>query len=167
MQNVFLLIVCFVVTVVAHAATVDTVKVYSQRIHPEIKTIVIRPASYDTAAKPFPVLYLLHGAFGNYTNWVTKVPHIQQLADAHQLLIVCPDGGFTSWYFDSPIDSTYQYETFIGTELPQYVDAKYKTIKDRFLFHQAITVLSFVRNQCIKPLIPVRCQYIPNKAQRV
>jgi S-formylglutathione hydrolase FrmB len=140
MKKCLLLFAGLLVTVITQAATVDTVKVYSQRMHKEIKTVVIRPASYDTATKPFPVLYLLHGAFGNYTNWVTKVPQIQQLADEHQLLIVCPDGGFTSWYFDSPIDSTYQYETFIGTELPQYVDAQYKTIKHRK--GRAITGLS-------------------------
>ncbi len=140
MKNVFILIVLLVITVITHAATVDTLAVQSNRMHKDIKTVVILPASYEASGTSFPVLYLLHGAFGNYTNWISKVPHIQQLADENRIIIVCPDGGFTSWYFDSPIDSSFQYETFISTELPQYVDAKYNTIKDRK--GRAITGLS-------------------------
>ena len=68
------------------------------------------------------------------------MPHIQQLADDLQLMIVCPDGGYTSWYFDSPVDSTYRYETFVGTEVPAYIDAHYQTIANRN--GRAITGLS-------------------------
>ena len=121
------------------AATVDTVAIYSNSMHRKINTVVIRPSSYKENKK-FPVLYLLHGAFGNYANWVVKVPHIQQLADQYQIMIVCPDGGYTSWYYDSPIDSTYQFETFVGTEIPQYIDANYHTIANRN--GRAITGLS-------------------------
>ncbi len=128
-----------IITVTTKAATVDTIAIYSNSMHHTVKTVVIRPAAYDNN-KRFPVIYLLHGAFGSYSNWVLKVPHIQQLADQYQMMIVCPDGGYTSWYFDSPIDSTYRYETFVGTEVPQYIDANYKTIADRKA--RAITGLS-------------------------
>src|SRR6185312_14148211 len=30
---------------------------------------VILPANYETSAKRYPVLYLLHGLFGRYTDW--------------------------------------------------------------------------------------------------
>ncbi len=140
MKRVFSFLGFLMLVVYAEAATVDTINVYSNSMHKNIKTIVIRPASYNKSSKPFPVLYLLHGAFGNYSNWILKVPHIQQLADENQMMIVCPDGGFTSWYFDSPIDSNFRYETFVSTELPQYVDSKYKSIKDRK--GRAITGLS-------------------------
>ncbi len=46
------------------------------------------------------------------------------------MMIVCPDGGYTSWYFDSPVDSTYRFETFVGTEVPEYMDENYRTIAD-------------------------------------
>ncbi len=91
----------------AKAATVDSLMIYSNSMHRAIKSVLILPASYQKEkTKKFPVVYLLHGAFGSYANWIKKVPHIQSLADAHDMIIVCPDGGFTSWYFDSPIDST-------------------------------------------------------------
>jgi len=56
------------------------------------------------------------------------------------MIIVCPDGGYSSWYFDSPIDSTFQYETFITKDLISFIDDKYATIKDRKA--RAITGLS-------------------------
>src|SRR5476651_149181 len=99
------------------AAVVDTVAIFSNSMHHTIKTVVIRPAAYATDRdKRFPVVYLLHGAGGSYSNWIKYVPHIQKLADDFQIMLVCPDGASTSWYFDSPIDSTFRYETFVGTE---------------------------------------------------
>ncbi len=123
------------------AATVDTVAIFSNSMHHTVKTVVIRPSTYASDKnKRFPVVYMLHGAGGSYSNWISRVPHIQQLADEYQLILVCPDGAVTSWYFDSPIDSTFKYETFVGTEVPAYIDANYRTIADRK--GRAITGLS-------------------------
>lgn len=112
------------------AASVDTIDVPSNAMHRNIKTVIIKPNSYKEN-KQFPVVYLLHGAFGSYNSWILKVPHIKQMVDDMQMIIVCPDGGRTSWYFDSPIDSSFKFETFIGTELPQFIDANFKTIANR------------------------------------
>lgn len=128
------------ISVAAKSAIVDTIDIYSNSMHRNIKTVVIRPDGYQNPDKKFPVIYLLHGAFGSYSNWIRKVPHIQRLADLYQLMIVCPDGGYTSWYYDSPIDSTYRFETFVAKEVPAYIDAHYKTIANRN--GRAITGLS-------------------------
>ena len=53
------------------------------------------------------------------------------LADRHQYIIVCPDGGFSSWFFDSPAGSAQRYETYISKELINWVDKNYKTIAGR------------------------------------
>ena len=125
----------------AKSATVDTVEIYSNSMHHTIKAVIIKPNGYQSnTSKRYPVIYLLHGAFQNYSNWIKYVPHIQQLADQCQLLIVCPDGGFNSWYFDSPIDSTYRYETFVAKEVPEFIDGAYHTIANRN--GRAITGLS-------------------------
>jgi len=120
------------------AAQVDTIEIYSNSMHKAIKTVVIKPAVKKNTR--FPVVYLLHGAGGSYANWIQKVPHIQQLADQYQLMIVCPDGASTSWYFDSPVDSTFKYETFVSMEVPDYIDSHYNTIPAREA--RAITGLS-------------------------
>ncbi len=104
-----------------------------------IANIVITPDSYQNK-KNFPVLYLLHGAYGNYTNWITKVPEIKKYADTYQLIIVCPDGNPFSWYFDSPIDSSFKYETYLSKELINEIDEKYNTISSKK--GRAITGLS-------------------------
>jgi S-formylglutathione hydrolase FrmB len=55
-------------------------------------------------------------------------------------MIVCPDGGNSSWYIDSPVDPSMKYETYVGVEVPAWIDAHYPTIKDRK--GRAITGLS-------------------------
>ncbi|RPD39145.1 alpha/beta hydrolase [Chitinophaga barathri] len=123
----------------ALAATVDTVDTYSQVMKKTIKAVVIKPAGYD-GGKPLPVVYLLHGYGDNYAGWVTKVKAVQQQADQFNILIVCPDGGVSSWYWDSPVDPAYQYETYVSKELVSWIDEHYKTIRDRK--GRAITGLS-------------------------
>jgi S-formylglutathione hydrolase FrmB len=122
------------------AATVDTINIYSDAMHKASKCIVIRPDSYRKKNNVYPVVYLLHGHSGAYSDWITRVPGIIGNADLLQLIIVCPDGGPSSWYFDSPIDSSMKYETYIGTEVPRYIDAHYHTIATRE--GRAITGLS-------------------------
>jgi S-formylglutathione hydrolase FrmB len=124
----------------AQASSVDTVSVFSNSMQKDIRCVVIKPDGYKKKRNRYPVVYLLHGYSGDYANWVKRVPELGQYADAQQLLIVCPDGGYSSWYFNSPIDSTIRYETHIVEEVVPYIDGHYKTIADRQ--HRAITGLS-------------------------
>jgi S-formylglutathione hydrolase FrmB len=105
----------------------------------EVKNVVIVPENY-TARKHYPVVYLLHGYSDNYAKWVTAVPSIKNYATQFQLILVCPDGGFSSWYMDSPIDRTSQYESYITKDLLPYIDTHYSTIPERS--QRAITGLS-------------------------
>ena len=123
----------------AQAATVDTIQVYSQSMQKNIKSVIVTPDNYQLS-KAFPVVYLLHGYSGNQLDWITKAKGFEKAADQYQLIIVCPDGGFSSWYWDSPIDPKSQYETFVAEELVNAIDTKYKTIRDRK--GRAITGLS-------------------------
>jgi S-formylglutathione hydrolase FrmB len=116
---------------ISQAATVDTVSIYSNAMHKAFYCVVIKPDSYKKKKNQFPVVYLLHGFSGTYSDWIKKVPQIKNEVDQLQLLIVCPDGGYSSWYFDSPLDSSMKYETYIGFEVPAYIDAHYRTIKNR------------------------------------
>ncbi|MEK7226395.1 MAG: alpha/beta hydrolase family protein [Bacteroidota bacterium] len=134
--TIFSLISC----IYSNAATVDTVSIYSNAMHKDFKCVVIKPATYKKNKPGFPVVYLLHGYGGWYSNWIIRVPELKKYADDYNLMIVCPDGGPSSWYFDSPIDSSMKYETYVGKEIPEYIDAHYKTIKDRKA--RAITGLS-------------------------
>jgi S-formylglutathione hydrolase FrmB len=68
------------------------------------------------------------------------VPQLKAHADTYQVLIVCPDGATNSWYFNSPADTTMKYESFVALEVPAFIEAKYRTIRDRRA--RAITGLS-------------------------
>ncbi|MHA4741575.1 alpha/beta hydrolase [Dyadobacter sp. MSC1_007] len=122
-----------------NASTVDTVEVNSAVMKKTLKVVVIRPDNYE-AGKEFPVVYLLHGYSDNHSGWIKKAPGFQKASDLHNMIIVCPDGGYSSWYWDSPVDPQSQFETYISKEIVSYIDNKYKTIKDRK--GRAITGLS-------------------------
>lgn len=129
---------CFLAPVFSQAI-VDTLKVFSNAMQKEVKSVIILPENY-TPQKKYPVVYLLHGYSDTYSKWVRTVPSIKQLATAYELIIVCPDGAFSSWYVDSPTDPGFQYETHITRELRKYVEKKYSTIEKREA--RAITGLS-------------------------
>lgn len=135
-----LIIVLFIVFAqIANAAVVDTIQTYSPSMHKNIKSVVITPSNYATV-KELPVVYLLHGHGGNHLDWINKAKGFEKAADQYNMIIVCPDGGVSSWYWDSPVDPASKYETYISDELVKSIDSKYKTIKDRK--GRAITGLS-------------------------
>lgn len=138
-KRFFILLFTFFTAASIKAATVDTVLTHSIAMNKDIKAVVIKPDDYSTSKK-FPVLYLLHGFSGNYSDWILKVPSVKKLSDVYHMVIVCPDGGFASWYFDSQVSKEWQYETYISKELISYIDSHYSTITNRS--GRAITGLS-------------------------
>lgn len=131
MKKVFVLIFLIGNAINLFASQVDTLMVTSESMNKELPNLVILPDSYGDKNKEFPVLYLLHGASGNFGDWLHKVPQLKEYVDTYNFIIVCPDGGFTSWYFDSPVDDKMQYETYITKELLQSVEKNYNTIPNR------------------------------------
>ncbi len=135
-----IIILIFSIANTAFAGTADTITLFSKAMQKSINCTVIKPDSYKKKTTRYPVVYLLHGYSGDYANWVTRVPELKQYCDDYQILIVCPDGGYSSWYFDSPVDSTMRYETHIADEVVSGIDQRYRTLPDRR--HRAITGLS-------------------------
>ena len=115
----------------AQAAHVDTIQVFSPSMNKNIKTCVIVPDNYKKSKKKFPVVYLLHGYSGNYAAWVKSFKEVSQQVDRYGFIAIGVDGNYSSWYFNSPIDPTFKYETYIIDELVPFIDKKYKTIASR------------------------------------
>jgi len=102
---------------------------------------VITPSDYTSTSTNFPTLYLLHGWSGNYQNWMQLYGRqLEALSNQYQMIIVMPDGGYASWYLNSPINSQSQYQSLIGTDLVPLVDKTYKTLP--YANKRAITGLS-------------------------
>lgn len=71
-------------------------------------------AQAQTPQKPFKTLYLLHGIFGNYTDWIQGT-RIQRWAEANNLAVIMPSGE-NRFYLDDE-KSGEKYGEFIGKEL--------------------------------------------------
>ncbi len=117
-------------THLVRAGHVDTLEIYSPSMHKAIKCLVVTPDNYSFFEAPYPVLYLLHGWSGNFSGWLGDAPQLRQHADTYQMIVVCPDGGYDSWYLDSPVDSAVRYETHITQEVVPYIDYYYHTRRD-------------------------------------
>ena len=117
MKNLCLLLLFFMGLSTMKAGRVDTLEIYSPSMRKAIRCLIITPDQYSVQGRPYPVLYLLHGWSGNYSGWLKDAPQLQQHADRYQMLIVCPDGGYDSWYLDSAVDTSSQYETHITQEV--------------------------------------------------
>ncbi|MDR0232797.1 MAG: esterase family protein [Dysgonamonadaceae bacterium] len=128
MKSIFTLLLAIAINF-CYAAQVDTVSVFSNSMQKNIKASVVTPNGYDKTKK-YPVIYLLHGYSGNHTGWLVESV-AQNLVDEYNIIIVCPDGGFSSWYFDSPIDKSSQYETYFTKELIPWIDKNYNTVTDK------------------------------------
>lgn len=141
LRNIFLTVALAMSFQSLYASKVDTVETFSEVMNKNIKAVVITPNNYSKD-KQYPVIYLLHGASGKnpYADWISKAPNIAGLTDTYNLIIVCPDGNPTSWYFDSEEDPTSKYETYVSKELVKFIDTHYSTRADRS--GRAITGLS-------------------------
>jgi S-formylglutathione hydrolase FrmB len=95
---------------------------------------VLLPNGYDPSqATHYPVLYLLHGGFGSYTDWTT-FGDIEQLSVGVPLIVVMPDGGPGGWYTNW---SNYgaggppQWQTFHINQLIPWIDSNFNTIASK------------------------------------
>ncbi len=132
-----------VITIHSLAASVDTLEIYSKSMDRTLPAAVVLPECYDDNSDPYPVIYLLHGATGSFTNWLEMTPEkglVQRLADQYKIIFALPEGDRFSFYFDSPENENSQYETHITKEVIPFVDAQYHTIQDKG--GRAITGLS-------------------------
>jgi diacylglycerol O-acyltransferase / trehalose O-mycolyltransferase len=94
---------------------------------------VLLPAGYEESTRRYPVLYLLHGAFGDETDW-TKVGDAEAITAGLPVIVVMPDGGQGGWYTDwlnRGAGGPPEWETFHIHELIPWIDDHYRTIADR------------------------------------
>jgi len=113
---------------------VDTLSVFSQSMQKSLQAAITLPSSYDTSKEQFPVLYLLHGGSGAFSDWHKKVTEpglLNRMAEQHKLIIVTPGVGPASYYYDSPLLDSVKYESYLIEELIPYIDKNYRTLAQR------------------------------------
>jgi len=131
-----LMIACMPALRAADVTVVPTALIQPKRVQVpsavmkrDIPASVTLPKGYEQSGLSYPVLYLLHGAGDDEMVWCNRTP-VQELANTYGIIVVTPSAS-TSWYFDSPIDKNFQFETFTAKELVNYMDVHYRTVPRR------------------------------------
>jgi len=112
------------------AARIDSLDIPGAAMHKTYKAAVVIPSGYEKNKSSYPVLYLLHGGFGHYRDWIDKTPDknlLHRLADQYNIIIVLPEGEVFSYYIDSPVDKASQFESYIIKDVVTKIDNTYRT----------------------------------------
>lgn len=152
MKKIFTLLLAALSFGSAKAGDIDTLVMHSDVMNRDIEVIVVKPSAptqpvikgkkaktTPVEQKHYPVVYLLHGAYGHSRSWLEIKPNLPEIADEKGMIFVTPSA-LNSWYFDSPKLKDFQYETFVTKTLVEYIDSQYNTIPTREA--RAITGLS-------------------------
>jgi S-formylglutathione hydrolase FrmB len=97
-------------------------------IIPVDKFIFLPPGTPEPEKKPFKTLYLLHGIFGNCTDWMSGT-RIQDYANDHNLAVIMPSGD-NAFYVDNPKTGNL-YGEFIGRELVEFTRDLFPLSRER------------------------------------
>lgn len=149
MKRFLTLSILLLAAVSANAGIIVTDSLYSHILKASVKYNVYLPDGFDESVKTYPVVYLLHGLGGNYTDWAKKAS-AKAIADeligtgeAVEMIIVMPNAGGADrhnvWngYFNMP---GWNYEDFFFQEFVPAVESKYRGIGDKG--HRAVMGLS-------------------------
>jgi S-formylglutathione hydrolase FrmB len=118
-------------SVPAPASRVETIQFQSKLVNTTLPYNVILPPGYRASSTTrYPVLYLLHGWAGHYTDWLTRT-NVADYAAQYRMIVVMPEAN-DSWYVDSGGVPSDKYETYILKELIPDVDKRFRTIQARY-----------------------------------
>jgi S-formylglutathione hydrolase FrmB len=98
-----------------------------------VHALVVLPAGYSDSRKRYPVVYFLHGLPAGSSAYRGSRWLASSLAHAGPAILVMPQGAR-----DSDTDPEYlnwgagrDWETFVSSELPRTIDARFRTIRNR------------------------------------
>ena len=118
--------------IAAPQSRVETVHFKSELVGKQLPYRVVLPIGYDdvmTRSRKYPVIYLLHGLFGDHTNW-TERTKLAQYASTYDLIVVTPEGE-NGWYTDSATVPSQKFESYIIKELIPDVQRRFRTLDSR------------------------------------
>jgi S-formylglutathione hydrolase FrmB len=115
----------------AQKPPVETIQLQSKLIGKTLPYNAVLPPDYQSSPRSrYPVLYLLHGFSGHYSDWVTRT-NLAVYAAEYRMIVITPEGN-DNWYTDSAGAATDKYESYILQELIPDVDQRFRTIQTRY-----------------------------------
>jgi len=110
--------------------TLKSVSFHSASLSQEMHYVVLLPVGYNTSEQRYPVLFLLHGLYGDDQNWSTRTSLAKYARSLH-LIIAMPDAG-NSWYVNSATHPEEKYEDYIVKDFIEEIDTQYRTIREGY-----------------------------------
>lgn len=119
----------FAQVLVNSGTEIRDLKIQSSVLNREMSYSVLLPDGFD-GTRTYPVLYMLHGAYGNNNDWLQQGMVAAHIANAGcDMVIVFPNGspdGFDSFYINNYQNKGLNYEDYFFTELVPTVEAMFK-----------------------------------------
>jgi enterochelin esterase-like enzyme len=125
-------------TNVPHGA-VSTVDYYSPFAQTEREMQVYTPPGYNSSARPYPVLYIMHGAGGNDTDWIVNMrtnfilDNLIAAGKAKPMIVVIPDANVGASlngepaFLTSATNDQFVQDELMPTIIP-YIEANYRAL---------------------------------------
>ena len=117
--------------------TIDTTNThFSNELNRPMKYSVYLPDNYANNTKKYPVLYLLHGMFGNSRTWLTEqtlkepVDSLMASGESAEMVIIMPDGLIDGFYINDYWDTLSWEDYFLKEFIPE-VESKFRIRTDK------------------------------------
>ena len=124
-------------------STIQIASISSSILDMDVNYSVYLPPSYESGG-PFPVLYLLHGYYGNHLDWPRN--GMRQIMDRElnsgnstEMIVIMPDV-MDSFYIDDFDERKLDYEQFFFQEFVPELESKFNIVKAKT--HRGIAGLS-------------------------
>jgi enterochelin esterase-like enzyme len=109
--------------------TARTVRFASQSLGGQATFAILVPPDYESSAKRYPVVYLLHGGTQNHTAFPARAWFAKEVS-RRNLIVVMPHVPQIV-YTMRGANASSAFEDFIVDDLVRYVDATYRTVASR------------------------------------
>lgn len=113
----------------------DYIEVESEALKKTVRVGIYLPDGYETETeRRFPVVYFLHGMFGNERKWENrgmpdKLDGLIESGKAPRMIVVCPNGEnsmYVNWK-----NGKADWKEFVRRDLVAAIDGRYRTVKER------------------------------------
>ena len=120
-----------VTTAAPIAGTLVEAHFYSSTLAGDMTYRVYLPPDYATSGTNYPVVYMLHGAGGNFTEWSDsflpdRADEMMLSRDIQPMIVAMPDGGNRTYWANLPDGP--RWADYLAYDFVQEIDSHYRTL---------------------------------------
>jgi enterochelin esterase-like enzyme len=120
---------------------IDT-KFHTALLNQDMPILIYLPPGYYDSQRRYPVLYMLHGYGGPYTEWekwglIASIDPMIRNGKIQPMIAVMPEGERSYWFNHAPAlpqcpqSDGKPWGDYVGKDVVRYVDANYRTLSRR------------------------------------